>query len=259
MNSKRMGFFANELEQLKAKIVRFTAAFFVVVLGLLTLSFGQCHYPAIQFSCLVFGAPSIATELFLSAQSLLVPSGVPVVALGPVSVFLAPLSFSFLAAFLITFPYGLFQAVLFLRPALRPNERRTVYSIAIPSLLLFYLGAALAYFLVIPKTFAILYSFAAPMGIAPMFALDDFLASTVLITVATGLAFLLPVMMVLFSRIGVVPPMFWYSHWRGAFLSTLLFSAVVTPDGSGITMVFLALPLMMLYGAGAFIARPKGS
>lgn len=252
-----MEFLANELEQLKGRIVRFAAAFFVVVFGLLTLSFGECRYSVIHLSCLAFGTPSIATELFLSAQSLLVPIGVPVVALGPVSVFLAPFSFSLLAALLITFPYGLLQAVLFLRPALRSNERRTVYAVAMPSLFLFYLGAALAYFLIIPKTFAILYSFAAPMGIAPMFALDDFLASTVLITIMTGLAFLLPVMMVLFSRIGIVSPMFWSSHWRGAFLSTLLFSAVVTPDGSGITMVFLALPLMTLYGAGTFIARSK--
>lgn len=248
---------AGELEQLKGRIVRFIVVFFAVALGLLTLSFDKCHFSVLQLACFSFGSPSIATELFLAAQSLLIPSDVPVVALGPVSVFLAPLSFSLLAALLITFPYGLLQAILFLRPALRSSERRTVYVVAIPSLLLFYLGAALAYFLIIPKTFAILYSFAAPLGIAPLFALDDFLASTVLLTIATGIAFLLPVVMALLSRVGIVPSAFWLSHWRGALLSVLLFSAVVTPDGSGVTMVFLALPLMTLYGAGALIARPK--
>ena len=148
-------------------------------------------------------------------------------------------------------------SMAFLRPALRPAERRILYSIVVPSIVLFYLGAALAYFAIIPKTFAVLYSFAPPMGIAPMFALDDFLASTVLMTLATGLAFLLPVFMVLLTRIGLVPSAFWIDRWRIALLGVLIFSAFITPDGSGITMAFLSLPLMMLYGAGAFVARSK--
>ncbi len=246
---------ATELAQLKSRLLRYVIFFAVMAVALLTLSADRCLLFGVERACLSSDGPTLATELFLTAKAQLVPDGVPVVALGPVSVFLAPFSFALLIAFLVTFPYGVLQAALFLRPALRREERRVLSVVVIPALTLFYSGATLAYCYIIPKTFAILYSFALPMGVAPMFALDDFLASTVLITLATGLAFLLPVAMALLSRIGLVPPTLWAARWRGALLSVLIFSAVVTPDGSGITMAFLALPLMVLYGAGVLAAR----
>lgn len=245
---------AQELKSLRSSLVRFLVVFFALVFLLLGLARGECEFFGQTMPCPAFGAPSIATELFLSAESLLVPEGVPVVALGPVSAFFAPLSFALLATALATFPYALYLLVAFLWPALRLSERRVLILTILPALALFYLGAALAYFVIIPETFALLYSFALPMGITPMFALDDFLAQAAFLTLLTGVAFLLPVAMVLLSRIGLVPAAFWRSRWRGAFLATLVFSAFVTPDGSGVTMVFLALPLLTLYGCGALIA-----
>jgi sec-independent protein translocase protein TatC len=247
---------ADELEHLKWRVVRYGLVFVAVTGGLLVFSSGSCQLWGRSFLCPTLGGPSLATELFLAAQTFLVPPGVAVVALGPVSVFFAPLSFALLVAFLATFPYGLFQAAGFLLPALRPTERRVIVATALPALILFYLGAALAFFFVIPKTFALLYSFAPSLGVAPLFALDDFLGSSVLLTLAAGLAFLLPVAMALLSRAGLVPRSFWIVHWRGALLLVLVFSAMITPDGSGVTMAFLALPLMGLYGAGIAAARP---
>ena len=59
----------------------------------------------------------------------------------------------------------------------------------------------------------------------------------------------------LFSRLSVIPHEWWWEHWRGALLTSLILSAVITPDGSGVTMVFLFVPLMLLYGIGAVLSK----
>lgn len=250
---------AAELGELKGRIGRFVGVFLLVSFGLLSFTIHKVALFGVMVPVVVFGAPTLATQAFLSAKASLIPEGIAVVALGPVSSFLAPVMMTLLLALLITFPFGVCSIAGFLRPALRPHERQALSRTVIPALILFYLGCALAYFVIIPQTFAILYSFADPMGVAPLFALDDFILSVFALTVAIGLAFLLPIIMVLLSRIGLVPGAFWIRHFRGALLGTLIFSAIVTPDGSGVTMVFLSLPLLGLYGIGAFLARSKGS
>lgn len=195
------------------------------------------------------------THLLLSAEAYLLPPNVSLVVLGPVSAFTAPLMMVFLVAFLVTFPYLLYSLVHFLIPALKEGERKVLYTALIPSLVLFYLGCALAYFFIIPETFSLLYAFAPPLGVVPFFSLDAFVSSVFLVTISVGVLFLLPVGMSMLSRIGAVSREFWFNHWRGALLSTVVLSAVITPDGSGVTMVFLSVPLVMLYGIGAFVSK----
>ena len=230
--------FSYELEKLRGTLVRPVVLFFVVSLALL-----------------VMGTPTFATQIFLSAKSFLVPSNVPLVALGPVSVFMAPIVISFLISLLITFPYLLYSLGSYLRPALRPKERAAMYTFVIPSLILFYLGCAFGYFLLIPATFSILYSFAAPIGVTPFFSLDSFISSVFLLTVSVGFMFLLPMLMALLAKFSIMPYERWLKNWRGMLVIALIFSAVVTPDGSGITMVFLFVPLVLLYGVGLAVCK----
>ena len=230
--------FSHELEKLRGTILRPVILFFVVSLALL-----------------VIGTPTLATQIFLSAKSYLLPSGVLLVALGPVSVFIAPMMMAFLISLLITFPYILYSFERYLRPALYPNERKAIYKFVIPSLILFYLGCAFGYFLIVPTTFSILYSFAAPIDVTPYFSLDSFISSVFLLTVSVGVIFILPVIMILLTRLSIIPHEWWLQHWRGAILASVIFSAVITPDGSGVTMVFLFIPLMLLYGIGAALSK----
>lgn len=234
-----------EMKALKRTIIRYALVLFFVFAGLLIFtpeSFGLSSAPALS--------ASFATNAFLLMQEALVPEGVPVVTLGPVAPFAAPIVVAFLLALLGTFPFGLFLGARFLSPALLPAERRTLFWYTVPTLLLFYIGAAFAYFFIIPQTFSLLYAFAAPVNVVPMFSLDQFLSTTFLIIMVTGAAFLLPVVMVLFGHIGLIPPTFWMRHWRGATFFVILFSAVITPDGSGVTMAFLSAPLLGLYAIG---------
>lgn len=246
-----MGRMKSELFVLKRMILRFCIAFGVVFGGLFFLTLKPVTVLGGVFLFPVFGSPSLVTQLFLSAKSFLVPADIPLVALGPVSSFTAPIMTALLLTILLVFPYGLYLFGTFLRPALYQAERGALSRILLPALVLFYLGCTLAYTIIIPQTFRILYSFSAPIGVTPLFALDTFISTVFLLTLAVGLTFLLPIVMAILTRFRLVPQGFWLRHWRGAVLATVIFSAVVTPDGSGVTMVFLSIPLLVLYGLGA--------
>ena len=246
--------FLSELEALRGVVLKPLLLFFAVSAALLLLGRGEITVGGLRLAAPSPGAPTFATEIFLSAKSYLLPQGVSLVALGPVSVFIAPMVMAFLLSLLVTLPYLLYSLEAYFRPALYPKERAVMYRFMLPALILFYLGSAFGYFFIIPKTFSILYSFAAPIGVTPFFSLDSFISSVFLLTVSIGAIFLLPVVMVLLTRLSIIPHEWWLKHWRVALFVSLIFCAAITPDGSGVTMVFLFIPLTLLYGTGAVLS-----
>lgn len=226
-----------ELGELRSIFIRFALVLFT--LALLMLSVGN---------------PSPATRLFTVMKTSLVPQEVSIIALGPLSPFIAPISVAFMVAFIVSFPYFLFSLMRYISPALYYKERRSLSFLFFSSTSLFFLGCIFAYVILIPYTLATLYSFAGPLGVTPFFSLDAFIATVFGLTVSTGIAFLVPVIMKMLSSVGLVPPMFWRVHWRASILVILLFSALITPDGSGVTMVILSVPLLLLYGTGVLFS-----
>ena len=82
-----------------------------------------------------------------------------------------------------------------------------------------------------------------------------FISFVIIFLIAYGLVFELPIIMVGLTRLGVVSPEFWAENWRYAFVGMIIFGAVVTPDGSGVTQIIVAAPMMVLYVIGYFIAK----
>src|SRR5207302_106559 len=82
---------------------------------------------------------------------------------------------------------------------------------------------------------------------------DSFIDFVLLFTLAFGIAFQLPVLMYGLTVLGIVPANFWKKYWRFATIAIVVFGAIITPDGSGITMFLVALPMLALY-AGGYVA-----
>lgn len=244
-----------ELGILKRNFLVYLAIFSCTFLMLMVGTFQPQRLFGHTLYLVVPGTPSIATQIFLRLREVLVPPEVVIVTLGPVSPFLAPIIIALLVSFLLTFPIALFQVLRYIQTALYPHERATLWFSFFPALLLFYGGAWFSLTVLIPQTFAVLYAFAAPLGVAPYFNLADFLSSVFLLVLLAGGIFLLPLYMYILTKVRIIPAKFWLEHWRGAVLTTLIFSAIATPDGSGITMVLLSLPLMTLYGLGVLVAK----
>src|SRR6185437_15488777 len=106
----------------------------------------------------------------------------------------------------------------------------------------------------IPVMFIGLYSFL-PAGVVAYFSLNEVVSMTTGFMVGCALLFLLPLAMALLSMLGLVPPKLWADYARFAVLLVLIVSAIITPDGSGVGMMLLSVPVCALYGAGYFVSR----
>ncbi len=200
---------------------------------------------------------SFSVLFFKMMQLDLLPGNVTLVAMGPLSALNTQGAISFLLAFLVTFPFFLCKLAWFVSPALHKAERRMFLSVLLPTLALFAGGVLFAYKFVIPSTLKALYDYTSVTGATPFFSIDSFVSSVVTFMIVTGVLFLIPVFMILLSFLGIIPSAFWRDKWRYALLTFLIFSAIITPDGSGISMMLLSLPLSGLYAVGIGVASMK--
>jgi len=123
----------------------------------------------------------------------------------------------------------------------------------VPSTLLFFIGCTLSYFILIPKVFKVLYPYATLINATAFFSVSEFISTVLGLMIATGTMFLLPLFMMALSFTGLVKPIFWKAHYRHALLFFLIFTAIIIPDPTGITMMILIFPLMGLYYAGCVL------
>lgn len=183
------------------------------------------------------------------------PDNVELVVTNPISAFVSQALIATLLSLLLTLPYFLYKITTYMIPALHLHERKLLSMTLFPSMLLFLLGAFFAYTVIIPPTLSFLYTYASAIGATLLFSVPEFISLVFSIVIVTGVSFLLPVFMFLLSRIGLTPEHFWKKQWRYALISFLLFSAIITPDGSGVSMAFLSLPLVTLYLVGIIISK----
>lgn len=201
---------------------------------------------------------SFSVQIFEIIQQDLLPPGVQLIVTNPFSGFLAQILVSLLLAFVLTFPYFLYKIIGYLLPALFEKERKAIIRVLFPSALLFIFGCLFAYFLLIPSVFRVLYSYVIVIGAIPFFSISEFITWVFGLMIAVGIMFLLPVFMTLLSRFKIVPPDIWKKNWRSAILIFLILAAIITPDGTGITMIMLSAPLTGLYFLGTIITIKKG-
>jgi sec-independent protein translocase protein TatC len=197
---------------------------------------------------------NLASQLFQAAARDLVPPQVPLIVTSPLDGFGAHMAMATGLAFSVTLPVLLYQLGRFVGPALRPRERRLIALALVPAMALFLLGAAFAYALVLPATLAALYQFSESLGAQGLLQVGEFASFTLAFLVGFGVAFQLPVVMVVLSRVGLVHPRAYWRKWRHAVVLMLVVGMVVTPDPTIFSQLMLALPLIGLYVLGAAVA-----
>lgn len=172
-------------------------------------------------------------------------------------VFTAPLEFFFtkikLAVFgavVVTFPVLAWQLYRFVAPGLYRRERRAFLPFLIASPVLFALGAALVYFVMLP--FVLWFSLnqqitgAGDVSVELLPKVSDYLSLVTTLLLAFGLCFQLPVVLSLLGMAGIVSSKLLRSGRRFAIVGVFVMAAVVTPPDP-ISMVSLALPITLLY------------
>ncbi len=196
-----------------------------------------------------------ANKLYaLLAQPLLdkLPKGGQLIATQVASPFFAPMKLAFFVALVVAMPWLLYQAWAFVAPGLYRREKRLALPLLSSALLLFYAGCAFAYFLVLPMVFGFL-ARVTPDGVAMMTDISSYLDFVLVLFLAFGLAFELPVALVILVLLGWVTPAQLREGRGYAVVGIFVIAAIVTPPDV-ISQLMLAIPMCLLYEAGILAA-----
>jgi sec-independent protein translocase protein TatC len=139
----------------------------------------------------------------------------------------------------------------------RSFSKIDLFKIISPMFLLFIFGVVFSYVLVIPLTLDFLYKYGESIGAETLLTVNDFIAFVLQFILAFGIAFQLPVLMYVLSLSGLTDSKFWQRNFRYAIIIITVFGAIITPDGTGVTMWFIALPMIGLYAVGIIAIRRK--
>ncbi len=235
-DSAESGLFAHLIE-LRARLIRALAGLMLV------------------FVCLL----PFANKLYgWFAQPLLdkLPKGGQLIAVEVASPFFAPLKLAFFVAVFAVMPWLLYQAWAFVAPGLYKREKRLAFPLLASALVLFYSGCAFAFFVVLPSVFGFLAK-VTPDGVAMMTDINAYLDFVLVIFLAFGISFELPVALVILVLLGWVTPA-QLSEWRGyAIVGIFIVAAVITPPDV-ISQLLLAIPMCLLYEVGIIAAKLVG-
>ena len=146
---------------------------------------------------------------------------------------------------------------MYKRQALNEREIHVSRSITIPTIGLFIAGCVFAYLIVIPFVLDFLYKYGESAELVTFLNIIDFVTFVLQFLIAFGLSFQLPLIMYALSQSGMIDALYWRKNIRYAIVILVIFGAIVTPDGSGVTMWFIAAPMMALYLAGMLIVERK--
>ena len=138
-----------------------------------------------------------------------------------------------------------------------PFSKINILKIILPIFFLFIFGVVFSYILVIPFTLNFLYKYGESIGAETFLTVNDFITFVLQFILGFGIAFQLPVLMYALSLGGLTDSRFWQKNFRYAIIIITIFGAVITPDGSGVTMWFVALPMIALYVVGIFAIKRK--
>ena len=181
------------------------------------------------------------------------PAGQQMIAMNPAGAFFAPVKLAFFVALFAAAPWLLYQAWAFIAPGLYKRERKLAVPLLGSAVMLFYAGCAFAYFLVLPMVFNFLLHFK-PDIVAITPDINAYLEFVLVIFLAFGASFELPVALVILVLLGWVTPA-QLREWRGyAIVGIFIVAAVITPPDV-VSQLLLAIPMMLLYEAGIVAAR----
>jgi len=198
----------------------------------------------------------LQNELFtLVAKPLIdqLPEGTSLIATSVVSPFMAPLKLSIMLALFIAMPYVLLQIWGFVAPGLYKRERRFALPLIVSSIVLFYAGVAFAYYVVFPLMFKFLAS-TTPVGVKMMTDIAQYLDFVLLLFLAFGVAFEMPVAVVLLVATGLVKLDVLTRNRGYVILGIFIIAAFLTPPDA-VSQSFMAIPMYLLYELGIVFAR----
>lgn len=210
----------------------------------------------------LFPGPGALYDLMAAPLVASLPKGATLIATNVVSPFVVPIKILFMAAFLIALPVVLYQIWAFVAPGLYSHEKRLVMPLVVSSTVLFFVGVAFCYYFVFGKVFRFIQSFA-PKSITAAPDIEEYLNFVLGMFLAFGLAFEVPIAVILLVRMGVLS-VAQLRQYRGYFwVLAAIGTALVTPPDAGSMIMLLGvvggLYEMGIVAAQIFVKHTKAS
>ncbi|HEY5939451.1 MAG TPA: twin-arginine translocase subunit TatC [Gemmatimonadales bacterium] len=223
--------FLDHLEELRSRILRSLAA---VILGSAVGLWAVQHFQLVN----LLKRP-IAP--YLTDGKLVV--------LSPTEPVMIVFKLGFLVGLVLASPIILWQTWAFLAPALYAREKRALVPSLFIGLILFLAGVTLAYLFVVPQALRVLFSFQTE-AIAPFITYDKYFSFVMQVTMALGISFELPLVIIILSWLGVIGPSDLSRFRRFAVVLAFIAGAVLSPGADLLSMIMMTVPLLLLYEIG---------
>jgi Sec-independent protein translocase TatC len=181
------------------------------------------------------------------------PVGATMIATDVASPFFTPIKLTFMVSLILSAPVILYQVWAFVAPALYKHERRLVVPLLVSSSLLFYIGMAFAYFVVFPLAFGFL-THTAPAGVQVSTDIRSYLDFVMALFMAFGVAFEVPVAIILLCWVGVTTPDDLRKKRPYVLVGAFVVGMLLTPPDV-FSQTLLAIPMYCLFEVGVFFAR----
>src|SRR6478609_1678360 len=223
--------FLDHLEELRVRIFKAIAAIMIGVIA--------GWYLVERFHLVALLKAPIAPYL---------PDG-KLVVLSPTEPLMIVLKLSVILGCVLASPVVIWQVWGFLSPALYLRERRIVVPALSVGVGLFLTGAALAFVFVVPQALSVLFSFQTE-SLATMITFEKYFEFVVLLMIAMGISFELPLVIIILASFGLVTPAGLSRFRRAAIVLSLVAGAILSPGTDVFSMLMLSVPLILLYEVG---------
>lgn len=171
------------------------------------------------------------------------------VVLHPADPFFIQIQISMMGGVILSLPFILYFIAGFILPALTPREKKYLAPVFTAGALLFLVGIAFCYFLVLPQTFAFFIDYNKWMGVQANWTLSNYIDFTVQMLLGLGLAFEFPLVLMLLNILGILPHKSLAEHRRHAIVIVVVLAACITPSSDLFSLAVISLPLYVLYEA----------
>ena len=190
----------------------------------------------------------------------LTESGAQPMAIGPTDTIGVFFRVSFAAGAVLAMPVIVYQAIAFVSPGLYPHEKRNLLLTLPGFMALFAIGAAFAYFFLLPAAVGFLQSFLGDI-IAQEWTIDRYIGFVTRIVFWIGVAFEMPLVIAFLARAGIVSGPQLMQYWRHSIVVIAIAAAAITPTVDPVNMTLVMGPLIVLYmssvGLAHVLYRPR--
>lgn len=248
-NEPKIASFWEHLNELRAVIGRIAIA--IIALGLIAFFFKETLFSIIlapkNDDFITYRILSRLVDSLSLSQDGLEGFSVKLINTQLAQQFVIHIKMSMYAAFLLVFPYILYELFKYVSPALYDKERKYAFRVISSGYVMFMIGAAISYFLIFPLTFRFLGTYQVSPDIENQIVLESYIETMMMLNLMMGIVFEIPILCWLFAKLGFISAVFLRKYRRHAIILLLIVAAIITPTTDIITLLLVSLPMYLLY------------